>query len=68
LFLTLTQTGKLIWGIGPALNIPTSSSSELGGDVFGINANLNWFCKNDDLNAFFGQYMIVYTIKKGVAC
>jgi hypothetical protein len=83
MFLTPAITNKLIWGVGPALNIPTSSSPELGGDAFGlgpsimvmymtgdhwafgINANQTWSYKSDDLNAFFGQYMIIYNIKKG---
>ena len=83
MFFTPAQIKKLIWGIGPALNIPTSSDPELGGDAFGIgpsiimmymignhwafgvNANQTWSYKTQDLNSFFGQYMIIYNIKKG---
>ena len=83
MFLTPAITNKLIWGVGPALNIPTSSSPELGGDAFGIgpsimvmymtgdhwafgiNANQTWSYKTPDHSSFFGQYMIVYNIKKG---
>jgi hypothetical protein len=83
MFLTPANTGKLIWGVGPAFNIPTSSSSQLGGDAFGIgpsvvvmlmtghhwafgfNANQTWSYKTSEHSSFFGQYMIIYNIKKG---
>jgi hypothetical protein len=83
MFLTPSNAGKLIYGFGPAFNIPTSSASELGGDAFGIgpsvvmmymtgkhwafgfNANQTWSYKSTDLSSFFGQYMIIYNIKKG---
>jgi hypothetical protein len=83
MFLTPSHTGKLIWGVGPAFSIPTSSAPELGDDAFGIgpsiimmimpgshwafglNANQTWSYKSSDHSSFFGQYMIIYNIKKG---
>jgi hypothetical protein len=83
MFFTPSHPGKLIWGIGPAFHIPTSSAPELGGDAFGfgpsiiimlmtgnhwafgLNANQTWSYKSSDLSSFFGQYMIIYNIKKG---
>jgi hypothetical protein len=36
MFFTPAESGALIWGVGPAFNIPTASAPELGGDAFGI--------------------------------
>jgi hypothetical protein len=36
MFLTPTDAGKVIWGIGPAFNIPTRTSNLLGSPEFGI--------------------------------
>jgi hypothetical protein len=36
MFFTPVKTGKLIWGVGPALNIPIRTSDELGSPEFGI--------------------------------
>ena len=35
-FLTLTNTGKLIWGIGPAVLMPTATSDPLGAGKWGV--------------------------------
>ena len=35
-FFTPAKTGKFIWGIGPAMNIPTRSNDVLGSPEFGI--------------------------------
>lgn len=35
-FLTPTATGKLIWGVGPAVLIPTASSNPLGAGKWGV--------------------------------
>lgn len=36
LFFTPAKTGKVIWGLGPAFNIPTRTSDLLGSPEFGI--------------------------------
>jgi len=36
MFFTAAKASKIIWGIGPALNIPTRSSNLLGSPEFGI--------------------------------
>jgi hypothetical protein len=38
-FFTPSKPGPVIWGIGPSLNIPTISSTKLGGREFGIGAS-----------------------------
>jgi hypothetical protein len=40
MFLTPAHIGKLIYGFGPALNIPTASAPELGGDGFGVGPSI----------------------------
>lgn len=35
-FFTPSKTGKFVWGIGPAMNIPTRSNDVLGSPEFGI--------------------------------
>ncbi|MEA3461441.1 MAG: neuromedin U [Bacteroidota bacterium] len=39
-FLSPSKAGKIIWGIGPALQIPTSSSREFGSGEFGMGPSL----------------------------
>lgn len=39
-FIVFPEVGKFVWGIGPAMNIPTASAPELGGDAFGIGPTL----------------------------
>jgi len=36
MFFTPARAGKIIWGIGPALNIPTRTNNALGSPEFGI--------------------------------
>ena len=40
MFFTPAKAGKLIWGIGPALNIPTRTNNVLGSPEFGIGPSL----------------------------
>jgi hypothetical protein len=35
-FLTPAQTGKLIWGVGPAILMPTATSDQLGAGKWGV--------------------------------
>jgi len=36
MFFTPAKSGKFIWGVGPALNIPTRTNNQLGSPEFGI--------------------------------
>jgi hypothetical protein len=38
-FFTPAKPGALIWGIGPSFNLPTISSTRLGGNEFGVGAS-----------------------------
>lgn len=38
-FFTPAKPGSVIWGIGPSFNLPTISSTKLGGSEFGIGAS-----------------------------
>jgi len=40
MFLTPADAGKIIWGIGPAFNIPTRTNNLLGSPEFGIGPTL----------------------------
>ena len=40
MFFTPQKAGKLIWGIGPALNIPTRTNNLLGSPEFGIGPSI----------------------------
>ena len=39
-FFTPSKTGKFIWGVGPAMSIPTRSSQNLGGPYLGIGPTM----------------------------
>jgi hypothetical protein len=39
-FFTPAKPGAIIWGVGPALSIPTSTAPELGGKDFGIGPSI----------------------------
>lgn len=39
-FFTPAKAGKIIWGIGPAFNLPTRSAPELGAKAFGMGPSL----------------------------
>lgn len=40
MFFTPAETGKIIWGVGPAFNIPTRTNNLLGSPEFGIGPTL----------------------------
>lgn len=40
MFLTPAKTGKIIWGVGPAVNIPTRTNDILGSPQFGIGPSV----------------------------
>jgi len=39
-WLSPSKAGKIIWGLGPALQLPTSSSHDFGSGEFGIGLHL----------------------------
>lgn len=56
------EFGVNAFGIGPTIMVMYMTGHHW---AFGINANQTWSYQTNDLNALFGQYMIIYNIKKG---
>jgi hypothetical protein len=58
-FITPVHTGRLIWGVGPSLLIPTATNTNIGGGIWDFGASLAVLAQPD----WGSAYLVVQNIR-----